>query len=64
MGEGDFMKDPETGIVHNVNVSAIEAAKSKKKRIKEEKERIEHLENDVSEIKDMLSQILGKMNGN
>lgn len=63
MNAGDFIKHPETEVVLNTNISAINAAKERKRKKLEEKKRIQSLENDVTEIKSMLSQILGKLDG-
>lgn len=57
------MRDPKTSAIINTNSAAIKAAQAKKKREIENKKRIDTLESDVSEIKDMLKQIVSKLNG-
>lgn len=64
MNKNDLMRDPETNAIINTNREAIRAAKIKKQKTQEEQQRIQSLENDVSDIKNMLSQILGKLDGN
>ena len=61
-GSKDLVKDEETGAVLNSNETEIEAAKIRKEqRVKKENE-FETLKNDVGELKDMMKQILEKMN--
>lgn len=56
-------KSKTTGAVINVNSDEISAARERKRRLHEDKERIAGLENDVSEIKQLLLQLIGKENG-
>ena len=58
----NLVKDEETGAVLNNNVEDVEKAKEiKEKRIEKEEELIQ-LKNDVSDLKDMMKQLLEKMN--
>lgn len=54
-------KDMRTGAVINTNRSAYLQAVDRANKAKEEKERITKLENEVSDIKDMLKQILERV---
>jgi hypothetical protein len=54
-------KDMRTGAVINTNRSAYLQAVERANKAKEEKERITKLENEVSDIKDMLKQILERV---
>tara|TARA_A100001015_G_scaffold204441_1_gene228519 strand:+ start:2238 stop:2447 length:210 start_codon:yes stop_codon:yes gene_type:complete len=58
----DLVKDEESGAVLNTNEDEIEKAKSIKEVKKTEKEELEQLKDDVSELKDMMKQLLEKMN--
>jgi len=59
----NLMKDKNSGAIVNVNREAISAARMRKKKKEEDKERIGKLENDVTEIKQLLLQLIGKENG-
>ena len=61
-GSKDLVKDEETGAVLNSNETEIEAAKIRKEQRVEKENEFETLKNDVSELKDMMKQILEKMN--
>ena len=54
-------KDMNTGAVINTNRSAYLQAVERANKAKQEKERITKLEDEVSEIKDMLQQILKRV---
>ena len=51
IGHSDFIRDPDTGAVININ---DEEYKRKKKR----EERLNKIESDVNELKDTLNEIL------
>ena len=56
-----LVKDPNSGAVLNVDYAALDAYKKKKsfyKNQQNEMKRIDKIENDVSEIKQMLQQLL------
>jgi hypothetical protein len=54
-------KDMNTGAVINTNTAAYFQAIERANKAKQEKERIAHLEKEVSDIKDMLKQILERV---
>lgn len=58
--EPGLMKDLESGAIINTDRSAIKAAKARKQAMQENKERIDKIENDVTEIKNMLKELIGK----
>ena len=51
----------EHGVVLNTNKSEIEAARERKKLRQQKDNEVEELKNDVSELKDMIKQILEKL---
>ena len=57
-GNGDLVRDKNSGAILNINRS--EFAKAKAARIErfKEKEELKTLQNDVSELKSMLKQLL------
>lgn len=59
-GHPGLIKD-DKGVVLNTNVNEIEAAKARKKARKEKEKEIESLKQEVSDIKDMMKQILEKL---
>lgn len=59
-GHPGLIKD-ERGVVLNNNISEIEAARERKRLRKEKEQEIESLKQDVSELKDMLKQIIEKL---
>ena len=61
-GSKDLVKDEETGAVLNSNETEIKAAKIRKEQRVEKENEFETLKNDVGELKDMMKQILEKMN--
>lgn len=61
-GSKDLVKDEETGAVLNSNETEIKAAKIRKEQRVEKENELETLKNDVGELKDMMKQILEKMN--
>ena len=61
-GSKDLVKDEETGAVLNSNETEIEAAKIRKEQRVEKENELETLKNDVGALKDMMKQILEKMN--
>lgn len=54
-------KDMNTGAVINTNRAAYLQALERANKAKQEKERITNLEKEVSDIKDMLKQILERV---
>ena len=61
-GNKDLVKDEETGAVLNSNETEIEAAKIRKEQRDEKENEFETLKSDVNELKDIMKQILEKMN--
>lgn len=64
----EFRRDPKSGAILNINSFEIESArKQKQERKKQEREnselkrKVENLSNDVSELKQMLQNILKKL---
>lgn len=62
-GHPDLLRDPISRSVINSNVEKLNEAKALKQARLQEKNRIENLEKDVSEMKQMLQQILDSVNG-
>lgn len=62
-GHNGYLKDTDTGIVQNNNVSEIEAARMRKAQKKQQEEDINNLKNEVGDIKKMLTEIIEKLNG-
>ena len=67
-GQNDFVRDGKHGAVLNINKDEIQAARERKRLRKEKQAKTENRENDVdalkkemSEIKDLLSQIVEKI---
>lgn len=62
-GHTGYIKDTYNGVILNVNDKEIEAAKKRKaERLKQKKE-LDELKNEVGDIKNMLTQIVEKLNG-
>ena len=51
----------EDGVVLNINENEIEAARKRKLARKEKEKELDELKNDVSELKDMMKQIIEKL---
>jgi len=62
-GHNGYLKDTDTGIIQNNNVSEIEAARMRKAQKKQQQKDINNLKNEVSDIKKMLTKIVEKLNG-
>lgn len=62
-GHNGYLKDTSSGMIHNNNVSEIEAARMRKAQKKQQEEDINNLKNEVGDIKKMLTEIIEKMNG-
>jgi len=59
-GHADLYRDPSSGAIINKNRTNAGIAKEAKKKFEKDQNRINQLENDVSEIKDLLKQLLEK----
>ena len=62
-GHEGYVKDPNTGVVLNVNQEEINAAKTRRALRKQQEEDINNLKNEVSDIKNMLGKIIEKLDG-
>lgn len=62
-GHSGYLKDINSGMVHNNNISEIEAARMRKSQKKQQEEDINNLKNEVSDIKKMLTKIIEKLDG-
>ena len=67
-GHGDLARDPNTGAIVNINSKKIQESRQRKnirrQRLQEQEElkaKVENLEYDISDIKDMLSQLIEKL---
>lgn len=67
-GHGDLARDPNTGAIVNINSKKIQESRQrrniKRQRLQEQEElkaKVENLEYDISDIKDMLSQLIEKL---
>ena len=60
--ELDLVKD-ENGVILNTNSSEVSQAKLRKKLRKEKDAELETLKQDVNDIKLLLNQIVGKLDG-
>lgn len=60
--ELDLVKD-ENGVILNTNSSEVSQAKLRKKLRKEKDAELEKLKQDVNDIKLLLNQIVGKLDG-
>ena len=62
-GHSDLVRDKKSGAVLNINKEEIEAARRRKaERLNKDKE-INDLKNEVSDIKNMLTKIVEKLDG-
>jgi hypothetical protein len=59
-GQVDLFRDEKTGAVINRNSSGAKAARAAVKKYNEDQGRLNKLEDDVSEIKNMIKQLLEK----
>ena len=60
-GQSELVKDISSGAILNINSDAINKARMRKIREAEKEKELVELKNDVSEIKQMLSQLTKKM---
>jgi len=63
-GSNSFARDMETGAIININSTEIQSARKAKENRIQKKQEFENLKNEVSEIKELLVQLLEKQNGN
>ena len=62
-GHSSLVRDTSTGAILNINKDEISAARKRKLERKQKEEEFEELKNEVGEIKNMLNQIIEKLNG-
>ena len=62
-GHEGYVKDPNTGVVLNVNQEEINGAKKRRALRKQQEEDINNLKNEVSDIQNMLGKIIEKLDG-
>ena len=62
-GHEGYVKNPNNGVVLNVNSEEIKAARKKKALRKQQEEDINNLKNEVGDIKNMLNKIIEKLDG-
>jgi type II secretory pathway component PulF len=67
-GHPDLARDPDTGAIVNINTRKVqqqlEQKRLKHQKIKEQKDlkaKVEGLESDISDMKNMLSQLIEKL---
>lgn len=56
-----LVKDMRSGAVLNTSKSDIEAARMRKKKRIQNQERLDQLEHDISEIKFLIKEIIGRL---
>jgi alpha-galactosidase/6-phospho-beta-glucosidase family protein len=56
-----FVKDTHTGAILNTDNASLKAYKQRKKVMAKQTDRLDKLEEDVTQIKHLLSEILGKL---
>jgi hypothetical protein len=59
-GKEGLVRDPKTDAIININSNELQRRKLVKANRKKQQEEIQNLKNDVSEIKDLLRQLLEK----
>lgn len=59
-GKEGLVRDPKTDAIISINKNEIEQHRIIKARRKQQQEEIQYLKNEVSEIKDLLLQLLEK----
>lgn len=62
-GHNGYLKNTETGVVLNNNVSEIDAARKRKVQRKQQEDDINNLKNEISDIKQMLGKLMEKLDG-
>ncbi len=62
LNEPDLIKDKETGAILNSSESSYYKYIKEKKKMEENQNRLVYLENEVQSIKNLLSQMMEKLN--
>jgi hypothetical protein len=61
--ETQYVRDVNSKAILNTNLKALENYKIEKKRKQAEMDDINNMKQEISEIKEILQQLLGKQNG-
>ena len=62
-GNSDLVRDTSTGAILNINKDEISAARKRKLERRQKEKEFEDLKNEVSDIKNMLTKIIEKLDG-
>lgn len=62
-GETNLVRDNNSGAILNINHSELENARKRKALRRQQNEDINNLKKEVSDIKNMLTQIIEKLDG-
>ena len=62
-GETNLVRDNDSGAILNINHSELENARKRKALRRQQNEDINNLKKEVSDIKNMLTQIIEKLDG-
>ena len=63
-GHNDLVRDRNSGAILNINRTAMTAARERKKLFNDRQQEIENIKKDVSDIKNILMQLVEDKNGN
>ncbi len=62
-GHRDLVRDNSSGAILNINKDEISAARKRKLERRQKEKEFEDLKNEVSDIKNMLTKIIEKLDG-
>ena len=62
-GHSNLVRDTSTGAILNINKDEISAARKRKLERRQKEKELEDLKNEVSDIKNMLTKIIEKLDG-
>ena len=62
-GHTDLFRDENSGAIININKQEVSAARKRKLERREKEKEFENLKNEVSDIKNMLTKIIEKLDG-
>ena len=63
-GHNDLVRDRNSGAILNINSNAMTAARERKKLFNDRQKEIDEIKKDVSDIKNILMQLVEDKNGN
>ena len=63
-GHPDLVRDRNSGAIVNINSNAMTAARERKKLFNDRQKEIDEIKKDVSDIKNILMQLIEDKNGN